>query len=83
MSANQDQSYSGPYGEKARRTGPMSASGRNPVPLRGQAPQKAPSKGMLFPPLNETSFSEQYKTFKALGGKRPPLPNQLEMSKDL
>ena len=38
---------------------------------------------MLFPPLNDTSFSEQYKTFKALGGqKRPPLGN-LGMSKDL
>ena len=82
-SVNQDQSQTGIYGEKARHGPAMSASGRNPVPLRGQAAQKAPSKSMLFPPLNETSFSEQYKTFKALGGKRPPLPNQLEMSKDL
>lgn len=82
-SVNHDQSQTGIYGEKPRHGPAMSASGRNPVPLRGQAAQKAPSKSMLFPPLNETSFSEQYKTFKALGGKRPPLPNQLEMSKDL
>ena len=39
----------------------------------------------MFPPLQETSFSEQYKTFKALGGqqKRIPMANNLEMSKDL
>mmetsp|Transcript_22825 Transcript_22825/g.30433 ORF Transcript_22825/g.30433 Transcript_22825/m.30433 type:complete len:194 (+) Transcript_22825:1288-1869(+) len=39
----------------------------------------------MFPPLNETSFSEQYKTFKALGGRKPPnvIGNNLEMSKDL
>ena len=86
----------GVYADKAsvgRRSGGavMSASRRN-VPLPGQsrigAPgqiQGAPSKSMLFPPLNETSFSEQYKTFKALGGqqKRIPMANNLEMSKDL
>ena len=34
--------------------------------------------------MNETSFSEQYKTFKALGGRKPQNPaNNLEMSKDL
>ena len=37
----------------------------------------------MFPPLGETSFSEQYKTFKALGGKKNPLNGTLEMSKDL
>ena len=43
----------------------------------------------MFPPLNETSFSEQYKTFKALGGvnggrgSRLPIGNTLDMSKDL
>ena len=38
----------------------------------------------VFPPMNETSFSEQYKTFKALGGRKPQNPaNNLEMSKDL
>ena len=31
---------------------------------------KPPSNySQMFPPLNETSFSEQYKTFKALGGR--------------
>ena len=38
---------------------------------------------MMFPPLNETTFSEQYKTFKALGGQRRPPMGNLEMSKDL
>ena len=39
----------------------------------------------MFPPLNETSFSEQYKTFKALGARRQQngMGNNLEMSKDL
>ena len=34
--------------------------------------------------MNETSFSEQYKTFKAMGGRKPQQSiNNLEMSKDL
>lgn len=35
----------------------------------------------MFPPLRDSSFSEQYKTFKAFGGKT--IANNLEMSKDL
>ena len=38
----------------------------------------------MLPPLNETSFSEQYKTFKALGGfGRVTGANDLEMARDL
>ena len=38
----------------------------------------------LLPPLNETSFSEQYKTFKALGGYgRVTGGNELDMARDL
>ena len=47
---------------------------------------KPPSNySQAFPQINETSFSEQYKTFKALGGRMPPnaMGNALEMSKDL
>ena len=40
------------------------------APGYGQAMNRAQ---MMFPPLGETSFSEQYKTFKALGGKKHPL----------
>jgi len=33
---------------------------------------KPPSNyGAMFPQMHETSFSEQYKTFKALGGRMP------------
>lgn len=74
----------GAYGEKVRRGGPaLSASRRNPLPPSHPMAAQRRSKNMMFPPLNETSFSEQYKTFKALGGqKRLPMAN-LEMSKDL
>ena len=45
----------------------------------------------LLPPLNDTSFSEQYKTFKAVGGFGAQkqagfgggVSNALDMSKDL
>ena len=39
----------------------------------------------MLPPLNETSFSEQYKTFKALGGfgRVVAPPGDLEMGRDL
>ena len=39
----------------------------------------------LLPPLNETSFSEQYKTFKALGGYANVLggPDQRDIARDL
>ena len=39
----------------------------------------------LLPPLNETSFSEQYKTFKALGGYGKVLsgPDQKDIARDL
>ena len=38
----------------------------------------------LLPPLNETSFSEQYKTFKALGGMQKVTGGkELEMAHDL
>ena len=52
------------------------------LPPSGEGPQR---RSAMFPPLYDTSFSEQYKTFKALGGKRPPaaIANNLQMSKDL
>ena len=68
----------------------MSANRRNPINLkaaRGGLPVARHSSNLqskMFPPLNDTSFSEQYKTFKALGGKtKPSAMNSLEMSRDL
>ena len=72
------------FNEKGRRNGPaLSASRRKaPMPIHsrlGAQPSKGPTRSGLFPPLNETSFSEQYKTFKAHGGnsKKIPMANNL------
>ena len=66
----------------------MSASRRGgPVNLRKSGAQlgggTTSKDKQLLPPLNDNSFSEQYKTFKALGGFNRGKINQLEMSKDL
>ena len=71
-----------------RRNGPaLSAQKRNGAPIYGSrlgaaAPNYGPARNsMHLPPLGDTSFSEQYKTFKAMGGVKKP--TTLEMSKEL
>lgn len=61
-----------------RSGGPVLSASRRNVPVPGNSRVGPPggipgaatvnSKNMVLPPLQETSFSEQYKTFKALGG---------------
>ena len=64
--------------KRAENSGP-----RGSVQNQAAAHATASGQNMMFPPLNETSFSEQYKNFKALGGKKHPVGSHLGMSKDL